>query len=132
MLIQWGHFKGRSKIRKNEKLTCDIHFPIFEMPPLYYLTDQPVKDSSGNVFKQQLDMTPAFSSYAFLLYLGGLPEIQKKTKNSSLCNVKPESKQTSDQQAPSICLMRNLALAMLCIRLRGVCQHKCTHDFLYS
>ena len=42
VLIQWGHFKDPSEIRKNEKLSRDICSPIFEMPPLYYLIDQPM------------------------------------------------------------------------------------------
>ena len=44
-----GALQGSGPNPKNAKLTCDIYVPIFEMPPLYYLTDQPVKDSSGNV-----------------------------------------------------------------------------------
>ena len=40
MVIQWGHFKGREGVNKKKKKCYDSDQPIFEMPPLYYISDE--------------------------------------------------------------------------------------------
>ena len=113
MLIQWGHFKGPSGIRKTEKLCRGTYPPIFEMPPLYYLIDKPMRRFFTVRFRRlQLNMT-VFSSYAFLLYLGGLPRKTEKRKTAFCFMSKLYENKWSCQQVHHTCLLRGLALALV-------------------
>mgnify|MGYP000556997253 FL=1 len=125
--IQSGHFKDRGGILKTN-LPCDMYFPIFEMPPLYYLTDNTMKKILREIVSHSTT-----SSYRFFRVMpfyftsGAFAGKQKHNKKSAPLYVKP----SCEQMVPtnSIHMPHEKPCACLVLHLPERCfQHKCTHD----